>query len=406
MANNLKNIIKNGVNVLLEINVSDLPQKQVVSDKSAHDAGVISATSDNIIQKFRELGIDAPIDELATIEMLKSKGVFGMSFKLNKSTKFFDGKVEVSGKAKVDGKSGDGKLKLYFTSNQGHKVAIIFDPEGLKSSRPETGQPMTMIQENVSYNVKLYGSKNTNSNEESIKQGEVSITLEDGSSLVVKSQQLSKLSKMTSKSGKDYLVSPNPSKQGGVKEGFVNVTIVKGSQYGKSFAIPKDKLKTDKSTNIYFPENGKPQIVKKGEDNSMVQSKLMIVSLPDIGKKDKQKEDGSNLRFTLDKPITVDGELDVEDKSKLGALNIGALTNINKKLKGVKATLSASQRKDQVIKLILRDGSVVMLKPEHLDPNPEFLGNWNNLSVEIGKFASGVETWEDVLGRVTLKLSK
>jgi hypothetical protein len=403
MSDKLKNIIKGGVKVLLEVDIADLPQKQVVKDKSAHDTAVAQATADNITQKFRELGIDVPTDELATIELLKAKGVFGLQFKLNKSTKFFDGKTEVSGKAKVDGKSGKGKLKLYFTSDKGEKVAIIFDPEGLKTVRPETGQPMTILKENETYNVKMYGSKDRSSSDESIKQGEVSIVLNDGKTIVVKSHQVGKLSKMTSKSGKDYLVSANPQKQSDVKKGFTNVTIVRGSLTGKSFALPKSRLSTDKSTDVYFPENDKPQIVKKEDSNLMIQTKIMIISLPDFGGKGEKGD--SNLRFSLNKPLRVDAKLDVNDKSKLSALNLGKLSLFQKDLKGIKA--SWSQSREGTLKLEIPGGGVIMLKPEHMDSqSAQFLGNWNDLEVEIGKFADGSETWEDVMGSATLRLSK
>jgi len=349
MSDKLKNIIKKGVNILLEVDIADLPQKQVVKDKSAHDTAVAQATADNITQKFRNLGIDVPTNELATIELLKAKGVFSLQFKLNKSTKFFNGKTEISGKAKIDKRSGNGKLKIFFISDKGDKVVIIFNPEELKTVRPETGQPMTILKENVSYNVKLYGSKDVSSSEEPIKQGEVSITLNDGKTVVVKSHQVSKLYQMTSNSGKDYLVSPNPQKQDGVIDGSFNVTIISGAQAGKSFAIPKSRLSKDKnSTDVYFPENGKPQIVKKEDSTEQETSdlKLMIISIPNFS--EDKKEDGSNLRFSLNKPINVQVHLTVDETCKeckpLSALNIGNLIDLNQKLKNAKATWSQSKK--------------------------------------------------------------
>lgn len=409
MSNRIKNLVKENVKILLEIKVSDLPQKQVVNDKSAHDAGVASFTIDNIVSKFRELGIDVPLDELATVELLKSKSPFNMSFKLLKSTRFFDGKKEVKGKAKVDGKkSVGGKLTLYFISDDGDKVAIVFDPEGLKSARPETGQPMVIVQEKIKYNVKLYGSKDLDFDGGLIKQGEVNIILPGGKSKSVKPHQVGKLYKITSKSGKDYLVSPNPIKQKDVEDGFVNVTIVKGGQLNKSFVVPKNKLTSpDPTYRVYFSDDvSQPQIVNKGDSNQMVENVIIITSLPDFND-DKQNDSGDNLRFTKNKPIPVEVVLRVDEPRKLNSLNLGTLGNLNVKLKNSKAFWAQSTGQDMVLKLVLDDGTVVMLKPQNLYPNPEFLGNWNDLSIQIGRLAGNDENWsDDVMGTASIRLKK
>jgi len=47
-----------------------------------------------------------------------------------------------------------------------------------------------------------------------------------------------------------------------------------------------------------------------------------------------------------------------------------------------------------------------MLKPQKSYPNPEFLGNWDELRVGIGKFADGKVEWKDVMGKASLKLKK
>jgi hypothetical protein len=59
-----------------------------------------------------------------------------------------------------------------------------------------------------------------------------------------------------------------------------------------------------------------------------------------------------------------------------------------------------------MLKITLNSGNVIMLKPQKLDPNPMFLGNWDNLSVEIGSHANNSEHWEDVMGTASLKLRK
>jgi hypothetical protein len=407
MSNRLKNIIKKGVNVLLEVDIADLPQKQVVKDKSAHDTGVAQATSDNITQKFRELGIDSSMDELATVALLKAKSPFNISFKLKETAKykssdgiedeFFGGKTEVSGKATViDKLSVDGKLSINFRdSNGSSNVSITFNPKELKNMRPETGQPMVIIRENVKYNT-------------IIRNLDVGIKLPNGEYKDVNQDEVGVVGKFTGKSGKDYLVALNPKKQDNVKEGMVNMTIVKGSQINKSFVIPSNRFITDNTNHVYFPEKGKPLFVGKYDEDPEVNSIMIITSLPDIGNKGGSDDDGSNIRFSKTKPIPVSITISVDDVKKLSALQELSQGSLNNKLKNSKVTWSQSS-KDMVLKSELSDGSVVMLKPNELYPNPEFLGNWVKLPVQIGKLAGGnKENWggDDIMGVATIKLRK
>ena len=397
MSNRLKSIIKRGVTVLLEVDISDLPQKQVVKDKGVHDTAVAQATSDNITQKFRELGIDVPMNELATVELLKKKSPFNISFKLKDESSIFGDKKEVKGKARViDKESIDGNLTLEFISSDssGGGVSIKFDPKGLKNMRPETGQPMVVIKENVKYNVIL--SK--------LDVG-ISLPNSEGKIIDVNKNQVSYLQKMTSKSGKDYFVASNPLKQNGVKEGSSNVTIVRGPQINKSFAIPNGKLSTDKKNHVYFPKDKNPLIIKKEEEGESENNVMIITSLPDIG--GSSKEGGEGLRFSKNKPIQIDVNLRIEKPADLSAFMSFGVTELNKKLMNVEAVWASSQPMGEVLKITLNDGSVVMLKPQKLYPNPQFLGNWKNLHIQIGKFAGRDEKWDkDVMGTATLKLRK
>jgi hypothetical protein len=406
MTNKLKNIIKKGVSVLLEVDVADLPQKQVVKDKDVHDTAVAQATSDSITQKFRELGITVPMDELATKALLTSLGEFEISFKLMKPTKYFGGKTDVTAKAKVDG-SAKG-LRLFLKTSEGEKVRMDFDSKGLENMRPETGEPMTIIKENVKYVVQFTASKS----DLEYGSSKIQITVNGKSrDLEVKQDQLGKIYGLTSNKGDDYTVAPNPKKQVGVKEGFMNVTLVgddSDPQPNTSFAAPKSKLENyqrEGSTEYaYFPESGKPiRVDKKLDTNQPITSTIMITSLPDIGKGDSVKN-GGGVEFKVGEDVKISGNL--TGPQDLSAIQAGTLDDLNKQLKSATATMSDSKQKDQVLKITLNNGNVVMLKPELLDPNPKFLGNWSNLKVEIGSHANNTEHWEKVMGTATLKLRK
>lgn len=399
---NIKNIIKRNVSILLEVDIADLPQKQVVKDKGAYNTAIALDMLDNIDQKFRELGVIVDDNEFTTIDILKSMQPFEMSFELKKSTKFFDGNTKIKGKAKIDDRHKG--LRILFISDNGHKVRIDFDRKSLQDKQPQTGGDVTVLLEKRVYTVQLSDSKS------GIEFGKTVITIPDETTstkeLETSGKRLSKIYFLTSKKGTTYNVAANPDKQDGVSKGFVNVTLIgdpSDPQPNKSFAVPKSKLEKTPDGNeyAYFPEGGgKPSRVLQKSTNQPVTTELKIISLPNI-KSDSNGKD-KNTKFELGKIIKVTGKLKTNEQ--LSFKNNITLDDINDKLnRGVEAELSASRYKDNVLKLNI-GGAVVMLRPLSKDPDPYFVSNWNNLPIEIGSKASGEEEWKDIEGEATLNL--
>jgi hypothetical protein len=395
MSDKLKNIIKKSVNILLEVDIADLPQKQVVKDKGAYNLAKAQATLDNIDKKFREIGITVNQNEMATLDILKSMQPFTMKFKLEKSTPFFDGQTSISGKAKIDDRHKG--LRLFFISDDGHKVRIDFERKDLNSKQPQTGGDVVALLEET-YVVQLSHSKS------GIMKGEVEIEV-NGKKVTVSGKRLGKIYFLESNKGITYTVAANPDKQDGVIEGQVNVTLVgdeSDPQPNKSFAVPKRKLEKtpEESEYAYFPKDGgKPQRVDAKVSNQPYTTKIHIESLPDV-RLDADKS--SDVEFELGKPVHVKGELTVN--GKLNFKNNITLDNIKQALeKGVSAVLADSDQENNVVKLAIGNDKVVMLKPKG-GKNPKIVGNWNNMPVKVGSKALGNEEWTDTSGEVTLNV--
>jgi hypothetical protein len=420
MSDRLKNIIRKGVNTLLEDVWGSPDPKQVVKDKGAYHMANAMDKLDDIDQAFREMGISVNPNELATIDILKSKQPFKMSFKMDKSTSFFGGNKEVSGSAKIDDRHEG--LRLFFVSDKGDKVRIDFDRKTLQGKQPQSGGDVSVLMENTKYVVELSNSKS------GLKKGEVSIEL-NGKTKVMSGKdpflkRLRKMSYITTKKGEDYLVAPSPDKQGGVKNGYKNVTIVQLDDNdplpNKSFTVPLQRKNKDgkmvdvlekikPSEYAYFPDNGgKPERIEFGsrESNQPQTTEIIITSLPNVRLDSNSDEDvDNNAKFKLDKTVKVRGKLDVS--GRLSFESGVTLDDINDKLnRGVEAELSSSEQDDKVIKLIIGGRHVVMLKPKSKTPDPYFVTNWKNLPVVIGENANGSDEWSKTNGTATLKLVK